>query len=178
MDRLAFLKSMGFKGASLMAVLSSCVNPEDTYIEAAVLSTKDASGNPTNAANPITSTPSTPAAQTPISGNVTTAELSKITKPLLKIDLTTAAAKSLLTVGGYVIQSTIVVARTTANTFAAVTQTCTHQPKNKVIFSQGEFYCTDHGARFSLTGQPLNSVTRTAIAVYSTATDGKTLVVY
>lgn len=173
MNRVEFLKSMGFKGASLMAVLTSCVNKEDTFVEALVVST-----TPTTGTGSSTGTSTGTTTGTPVTGTITTDELNKITNVKLKIDLTASSVSSLTKVGGYVIQSKIVVARTGTNTFAAATQTCTHEPKNKVIYSQGEFYCTDHGARFSLAGAGLNSLGSRGLTTYKTATDGKTLVVY
>jgi len=60
----------------------------------------------------------------------------------------------------------------------AATTTCTHEPKRQVIFNKTEYFCTAHGARFSLTGSPLNTIARSGISVYKTANDGKTLIVY
>jgi nitrite reductase/ring-hydroxylating ferredoxin subunit len=159
MSRYEFLKSMGFTGAALMGALTSCVNQEDTYIPVARIDLNTTA--PTVPVTPITPTTS----------------LNSIVNPLLKIDLTTSAIK---TVGAYIIQSNIVVAQVSAGTYAAVTNLCTHEPKRKVVYdkSASQFYCTDHGATFDLTGVPLNSVTRIAIKAYQVATDGKTLVVY
>lgn len=157
MTRYEFLKSMGFSGAALMAVLTSCVNQEDTYV-------------PVTRIDASTVTPAVPLVPATPTSNI-----SSITNPILKIDLATSAIKN---VGAYIIQSNIVVAQVSAGAYAAVTNLCTHEPKRQVIFSQGEFYCTAHGARFNLSGSPLNSVTRTAITAYKVATDGKTLVVY
>ena len=157
MTRYEFLKSLGFTGAALMAALTSCVKPEDTYV-------------PVTRIDASTVTP-----VTPVVPATPTSNISSITNPILKIDLATSALK---TVGGYLIQSNIVVAQVSAGAYAAVTNLCTHEPKRQVTFSQGEFYCTAHGARFDLNGSPLNSVTRTGITAYKVATDGKTLVVY
>ena len=158
MTRYEFLKSMGFTGAALMATLTSCVKPEDTYIPV------------TRIDGSVTTTPALPV--TP------TTDITSITNPLLKIDLTTSVLK---TVGAYIIQSNIVVAQVSAGAFAAVTNLCTHEPKRKVIYDKNssQFYCTDHGATFDLKGVPLpNSITNKAITAYKVATDGKTLVVY
>jgi nitrite reductase/ring-hydroxylating ferredoxin subunit len=158
MTRYEFLKSMGFTGAALMAALTSCVNPEDTYVPV------------TRIDGSISTTPTVPV--TP------TTNISSITNPLLKIDLATSALK---TVGAYIIQSNIVVAQVSAGAYAAVTNLCSHEPKRKVIYDKNasQFYCTDHGATFDLKGVPLpNSITNRAITAYQVATDGKTLVVY
>jgi nitrite reductase/ring-hydroxylating ferredoxin subunit len=157
MSRYEFLKSMGFTGAALMAALTSCVKPEDTYVPVTRI---DASS-----VTPVTPVvPATP-----------TSNISSITNPILKIDLATSAIK---TVGAYIIQSNIVVAQVSAGAYAAVTNLCSHEPKRQVVFSQGEFYCTAHGARFALNGGALNSTARGGITAYQVATDGKTLVVY
>lgn len=177
MTRYDFLKSLGFTGAALMAALTSCVREEDTVVDALTLSatqsgtvTSPVSGTTT----PTSGTTTTPTAAT--AGNGT--DLSTIKNRLLTIDLTTSAASALKTVGGYLVQSGIVVAQVSAGTYAAVTQTCSHEPKKAIIFNKTEFYCTQHGARFDLTGKGKNSLGSKGITAYKTATDGKTLVVY
>lgn len=158
MSRYEFLKSLGFTGAALMAALASCVKQEDTYV-------------PVTRIDASATTPGTPA----VPATPPTTNIDSITNPILKIDLATSALK---TVGGYLVQSNIVVAQVSAGVYAAVTNLCTHEPKRQVIFNQGEFYCTAHGARFDFSGNPLNTITRTSITTYKVATDGKTLVVY
>jgi nitrite reductase/ring-hydroxylating ferredoxin subunit len=160
MNRYQFLKSMGFRGAALMAVMTSCIREEDTYIDALVEKPTDTT--PT----PVTTTPGT------------TTDLSTIKNPLLTLDLGATANASLKTVGGYIAKSGIVVAQTSAGNYAAVTQTCSHEPKKKIIFNKTEFYCTDHGARFDLTGKGLNSFGSKGLTVYKVAVSGTTLVVY
>lgn len=157
MTRYEFLKSLGFTGAALMAALTSCIKEEDTYV-------------PITRIDASSVTPVTPVVPATPNTNI-----SSISNPILKIDLTTSALK---TVGAYIIQSNIVVAQVSAGAYAAVTNLCSHEPKRQVIFSQGEFYCTAHGARFNLKGAGLNSTGRSGIAAYQVATDGKTLVVY
>ncbi len=163
MNRYQFLKSMGFRGAALMAVMTSCIREEDTYIDALVEKPTDTVTNP-----PVTTTPTTPAAT----------DLSTIKNPLLTLDLSASANASLKTVGGYVAKSGIVVAQTGTGKYAAVTQTCSHEPKKRIIFNKTEFYCTDHGARFDLTGKGLNSFGSKGLTVYKVAVSGTTLVVY
>jgi nitrite reductase/ring-hydroxylating ferredoxin subunit len=160
MNRYQFLKSMGFRGSALMAVMTSCIREEDTYIDA--LTEKPAETSTT----PVTTTPGT------------TTDLSTIKNPLLTLDLSATANASLKTVGGYIAKSGIVVAQTSAGNYAAVTQTCSHEPKKRIIFNKTEFYCTDHGARFSLAGKGLNSFGSKGLTVYKVAVSGTTLVVY
>jgi nitrite reductase/ring-hydroxylating ferredoxin subunit len=161
MTRYEFLKSMGFTGAALLAALTSCVKPEDTYVPVTRIDL-NATTTPTVPVTPVTPT----------------SNLNSIANPLLKIDLATSAIK---TVGAYIIQSNIVVAQVSAGTYAAVTNLCSHEPKRKVVYDKNatQFYCTDHGATFDLKGVPLpNSITNRSITAYQVATDGKTLVVY
>jgi nitrite reductase/ring-hydroxylating ferredoxin subunit len=167
-SRYQFLKSMGFKGAALMALMTSCIREEDTYVEALSVNPNASSGTGTGTG----SNPS-PGSTT---GSTNDNDLTTITNRLLTIDLTTSTA--LKTVGGYLIQSGIVVAQSSAGVYVAATQTCSHEPKKKIIFNKTEYYCTDHGARFDLTGKGLNSFGSKGLTVYKTATDGKTLVVY
>ncbi len=169
MTRYEFLKSMGFKGAALMAVMTSCIREEDTYVEA--LTEKPTS---TTTTTPVTTTPSTGTG----TSTGTTTDLSTIKNPLLTLDLTATANAALKTVGGYLVKSGIVVAQSSTGVYVAATQTCSHEPKKQVIFNKTEYYCTAHGARFNLTGKGLNSFGSKGLTVYKTATDGKTLVVY
>lgn len=168
MTRYKFLKSMGFTGAALMAALTSCVKESDTYYPAPKI------GGDGVLVEPPSSTPSTN--PTVPATNIT--DISKITNSLLKIDISTTSTSKLKTVGGYVVQNNIVVAQVSAGAFVAVTNLCTHEPKRQIIYSGGEFYCTAHGATFSLKGTPTNQVSRSSISVYQVATDGKTVVVY
>jgi nitrite reductase/ring-hydroxylating ferredoxin subunit len=168
MTRYEFLKSMGFTGAALMAALTSCVQESDTYYPAAKIGGDGV----------LVAPPSTTPVTTPTVPATSITDISKITNSQAKVDISTASTSALKKVGGYVIVNQIVIAQVSAGAYAAVTNLCTHEPKRKVIYSGGEFYCTDHGARFDLNGTPLNQVTRTAITTYKVATDGKTVVVY
>ncbi|PAC32820.1 hypothetical protein BWI92_03020 [Flectobacillus sp. BAB-3569] len=73
------------------------------------------------------------------------------------------------------IVNSIVVARTAQNTYVAATQTCSHEPKKKVTFVNGEFFCSEHGARYSTTGVGLNSYGAKGLAVYTVTVNGNTL---
>lgn len=177
MNRLEFLKTLGFRGPALMALLASCVNQEDTVIEA--LSLKNQTGTtPDDTSSPALPYPSGGTLKLNTSAAISSQELNAIKNPRLKIDLTQPASAALLIVGGYLRQNTIVVAQSAAGVLVAASQTCTHQPKKQVVFNKTEFYCTAHGARFGLTGSPLNSIARTSLTIYKVATDGNTVVVY
>jgi Rieske Fe-S protein len=167
MTRYEFLKNMGFKGAALMALLTSCIHEEDTYVDALTLSASQSSGGSSTTTPPTTSS-------IPSNG----VDPATIKSYLVKLDLNATATKALQTVGGYMIQSGVVIARVSASTVVAATQTCSHEPKKKVYYTQGVFYCSEHGARFSTAGKGLNSFGSKGLTIYKVATDGTTLVVY
>jgi len=182
MTRYEFLKSAGFSGAALMALLTSCVREDDKYINALTVA-PDGSAIGTTAGSTTGSTVETATGNiggntSAISGIITTEELNKIPSTKANIDLTSANYAKLMTVGGYLIVSNIIIALSKANTYIAATVTCSHEPKKQMIFYNNEWYCTAHGARFSLTGVGLNGNGRAGLKVYKVATDGKTLVVY
>jgi nitrite reductase/ring-hydroxylating ferredoxin subunit len=169
MTRYEFLKSAGFSGAALMALLTSCVREDDKYVNALTVTPDNTTTGTATTAGTVT---------TAVSGIITTEELNKITSTKAKIDLTSTTYAKLKTVGGYMIVSNIVIALSKANTYIAATVTCSHEPKKQMIYYNNEWYCTAHGARFSLTGAGLNGNARAGLKVYKVATDGKTLVVY
>lgn len=194
-NRYQFLKQVGFTGPALMAALSACSQKEDYFIESLILnkngetvasldsttksSSTASSGSTSGGVNNGGGTNTGGSNNNWPAGNVSTADLAKITSPLAKIDLTSTAAKSLTTAGGYVFVSNMyVVGRTSDGNYVAATNLCTHEPKRRVVFNRTEFYCTDHGARFALNGSTLNTIARSPLTIYSTANDGKTLVIY
>ena len=95
----------------------------------------------------------------------------------LVLDLTNAAYSKLNTVGNYVILNSIVIARISDTSFAAVTQVCSHEGKKKVYYRNGEFYCPEHGARFGTAGNGLNSEGKKGLKTYQTVFTGTTLTV-
>jgi nitrite reductase/ring-hydroxylating ferredoxin subunit len=192
-SRYEFLKKMGFQGGALMAVLASCTHQDDAILESLVVnkngetvpsldSTKVSSPSAASSggatSGSTTSGGSTGTSSLPL-GKVTTAELANVKNPLVKVDLTATSASNLKTTGGYItVNNAVVIGRTAAGDYVAASNLCTHEPKRRVIFNKTEYFCTDHGARFSLTGANLNTVARIPLSVYKTANDGKTLIVY
>jgi nitrite reductase/ring-hydroxylating ferredoxin subunit len=175
MTRLEFLKSAGFKGPALIALLTSCVNQEDTVVNAlSIAATTDTQAVPDTSAATGTGGSSV---KFPTSLAITTEALNKISAKL-KLDLTSSSNAAILKVGGYLVQSGIVVAQSTSGVLVAATQTCSHEPKKAIIFNKTEFYCTQHGARFSLTGSGLNTFGKNGLTIYNVATDGNTVVIY
>jgi nitrite reductase/ring-hydroxylating ferredoxin subunit len=189
-NRYEFFKKMGFQGGALMAVLASCTQQEDSVLEslivnkngetvAALDSTKNsAASTPSAPSGGTTAGGSTSSSTLPL-GKVSTAELANVKSPLVKLDLTISSSSALASTGGYItVNNAIVIGRTASGDYVAASNLCTHEPKRRVIFNKTEYFCTDHGARFSLTGANLNTVARSPLTVYKTANDGKTLIVY
>ncbi|MEN9296244.1 MAG: hypothetical protein RLZZ197_642 [Bacteroidota bacterium] len=136
--RHEFLKSMGLKGAALLAV----------YCGASSLSScKNESVSPASSVD-------------------------------FTLDLSNATYSKLNTTGNYVIANGIVIARVSATAFAAVTQVCSHENKANVIYSGGGFYCTQHGATFSITGAGTNANGSRGIQAYKTTLTGTSLRIY
>jgi nitrite reductase/ring-hydroxylating ferredoxin subunit len=180
MNRYEFLKKTGFTGGALMALISSCVTEKDKYVTALVKSPDIAAAKTDTTKNTGANTGNTDIVATKANSKtfVSTADLGKL-KSIVKIDLSLNTFADLNKLGGYVIvNNSYVIALSNAGTFLAATITCSHQPRNRMIYSQDEWYCTDHGARFSQNGTGLNNNGKRGLTVYNVATDGKTLVVY
>lgn len=85
------------------------------------------------------------------------------------LDLDASENAALQNSGGYIIKDQVVVVKADDGNYYAATQICSHEDKVKVIFKDNEYYCTDHGARFDLNGEGLNSKGNKGISVYNTA---------
>ncbi len=97
----------------------------------------------------------------------------------IKLDLTLSENASLLENGGYVIvDNKVVVAKAMDGSYVAATRTCSHDPLKKVKYKNNEWYCTEHGARFSLGGAGLNNKGSNGLTVYNTQLSGQHLHVY
>jgi nitrite reductase/ring-hydroxylating ferredoxin subunit len=185
-SRYEFLRKMGLSGGALMAVVSACTVKKDAVLDSLIVNSKGqpvVSLDSTNAApvidHPTTTTGPGAVTTTNLAGLVTTEQLNTITSFIVKVDLTAAATVGLKNDGGYVIvNGSVVVANVSGGQYVAAQNLCTHQPRQRIIFNRTEFYCTDHGARFSLSGAGLNSLGSRGLTVYRTANDGKTLVVF
>jgi len=185
MTRYEFLKSAGFTGASLMALIS-CVSSEDSYVEALVQnpdgsvggSTTGTTNSTTGTTNEIGTNSTVAASKADSSQFLTSDALSKIVAKV-KIDLKSSTYSKLNTIGGYlIVNNTYVVALSKTGKFIAATVTCSHEPKKRIVYSNEEWYCTDHGARFTLSGKGINSNGKKGLTIYKTATDGNTLIIY
>ena len=88
------------------------------------------------------------------------------------------ASGSLATNGGYLIQSGVIVARTTSGTFVAVSSTCTHQGGTLGFSSSNTFVCPVHGATYDISGNVISGPAPIALQKYNTALSGTSLRVY
>ncbi|WP_198555302.1 ubiquinol-cytochrome c reductase iron-sulfur subunit [Siphonobacter sp. SORGH_AS_0500] len=97
----------------------------------------------------------------------------------LSLDLSNTAYSALNANGGYVYVSGIIVARTSAGAYIAVSQACTHQGVSVQYRSaNNDFYCSAHGSRFSTTGTVLAGPASSALKQYKTELTGTTLRVF
>ena len=96
------------------------------------------------------------------------------------IDLTNPTYSALNSVGGYIVNSGVVVAHTKDGSFAAVTVVCSHQGNPYVMFdgASNSFYCPVHGAQYSTTGKGLNANGRNGLKTYTVDVNGTQLHVY
>lgn len=94
------------------------------------------------------------------------------------IDLSTSANSALKNNGGYIVNSGVVVAKDSSGNYVAATQTCTHEGQKQITLKNNEWYCTAHGARYSLSGSGLNSDGSKGLTIYKTTLSGTMLRVY
>lgn len=95
------------------------------------------------------------------------------------IDLTSSTA-SALNKDGYIYQGSMIVARVNGGGYVALSRACTHQGTDVVYrASQNDFYCSNHGSRFSTAGAVQVGPATQALTLYKTAVsaDGKTLTI-
>lgn len=104
---------------------------------------------------------------------------SNTTSPSNSVNFTLdVSSGSLATVGGAVVQNNVIVVRTAANTFVAVSAICTHQGGSLRYSGSNTFVCTVHGATFDTSGNVLSGPAPTALQKYNTTLTGTSLRVY
>jgi cytochrome b6-f complex iron-sulfur subunit len=95
------------------------------------------------------------------------------------IDLSLPANNNLASDGGYIYSNGIIVARTTAGNYVAVSQACTHEGVSvQYVSSQDLFYCPSHGAKYSDNGAVISGPTSVALKQYNTSLSGNSLRIY
>lgn len=81
--------------------------------------------------------------------------------------------------GGYLVNSGVIVARTSAGNFVAVAAACTHEGTNvQFSLSGNNFTCPNHGAQFDTTGTVTKGPASTSLKQYNTSLSGSSLRVY
>jgi len=92
------------------------------------------------------------------------------------LDISTGA---LAVKGGYLVTQGLVVARTLAGTFLAVSAACTHAGTNvQYIGASNSFRCPNHGATFNNAGQVTGGPAGSSLATYNTTLTGNSLRVF
>lgn len=95
------------------------------------------------------------------------------------LDLTASSNSSLNSPGGFVYNSGVIVAKTTAGTFIAVSSKCTHE--GTTVEYQGasnQFHCPNHGANFQNDGSVKNGPASQPLQKYNTTLTGTSLRVF
>ena len=97
------------------------------------------------------------------------------------LDLTEAINAPLLTDGGFIYKSGIIIVclSASANAYTAVSQACTHQGTT-IGFdaTNGNFLCPNHGSRFSPSGVVVNGPATSSLKKYNTSLTGTNLRVF
>lgn len=97
------------------------------------------------------------------------------------LDLTASANAALLSDGGAVYQSGVIVVCLSASlqVYTAVSQVCTHQGTTIGFdVANGNFLCPNHGSRFSTVGVVINGPASVSLKKYNTSLSGTNLRVF
>jgi cytochrome b6-f complex iron-sulfur subunit len=95
------------------------------------------------------------------------------------LDLSSSANSALTANGGYVISQGVIVAKTSAGEYIAVSAACTHQGTNVQFQSaNNRFHCPAHGANFTITGTVQNGPANSPLTQYNTSLSSNMLRVY
>ena len=95
------------------------------------------------------------------------------------LDLTQAANASLNSNGGSLLKSGVIVARTSAGNYVAVSSTCTHQGFTLGFDNANtRFHCDNHGSNFNTNGAVINGPATVALKAYLTQLTGTNLRIY
>ena len=95
----------------------------------------------------------------------------------IEIDLDNPSFAELKTVGGYIINSGIIIANLGNETFVALSSTCTHQGCT-ISYNAGrkEFPCPCHGSVFDNDGSVINGPATNALKEYTVTRTGNILI--
>lgn len=157
MKRGEFLRSLGLSTSTLMAFY--CLG---TTMTACGSSDDDPNPNPD------------PGTGTGISGTTTGSNIN------FTVDLTNSNTSKLKTNGSSIIAGEVLVAKTTAGSYVALSRICTHEG-NPVAYrtTSNDIFCQSHGSTFTTAGAVTNGPATAALKTYTVtvSSDGNTLTV-
>jgi cytochrome b6-f complex iron-sulfur subunit len=95
------------------------------------------------------------------------------------LDLSQSGNSALNNPGGYIYKDGVIVARTNAGTFLAVSSACSHQG-TAVLYelSQNRFHCPNHGSDFTSGGAVINGPASAPLKSYNASLNGNILHVF
>lgn len=97
----------------------------------------------------------------------------------LTLDLSLTENSALSAVGGYTIKNGIIIVKTGATSFTAVSAACTHEGTTLVYDkNNSRFHCNNHGSNFNLEGTVINGPASKALAKYKTELNGNILRIF
>jgi len=84
------------------------------------------------------------------------------------IDISKGRFRELSKAGGWIKVRNVVVVRTGADSFAAVTSICSHEGENRIEYrpQENDFRCSAHGAEFDIAGSGKNKKGRKGLTLY------------
>ncbi|MEW6194279.1 MAG: Rieske (2Fe-2S) protein [Bacteroidota bacterium] len=95
------------------------------------------------------------------------------------IDISQSPYTALQNTGGSVYKDGLIIARTGTNTFAALSQVCTHQGTTvQYEHSQSRMHCPNHGSNFKTDGTVINGPAASPLKRYNTSLNGTMLRVF
>ena len=94
------------------------------------------------------------------------------------LDLSSSANASLTNVGGHVYSNGVIVVKSTVNTYAALSQACTHQGCTVNYSSSGNrFVCPCHGGEFDINGNVVAGPPPSSLKKYTVTQNGSILTI-
>jgi len=96
------------------------------------------------------------------------------------LDLTSPTYSALNSNGGSIVKDNIIVARTSAGAYVALTSICTHQQYNPIAFdsANNRFHCPNHGSNFGVDGSVINGPATSSLKKYNVQLTGTNLRIY
>ncbi len=97
----------------------------------------------------------------------------------ITLDLTASVNSGLIQSGGTLYRDGIVIARTAAGTYIAVSSACTHAGTTVQYEAGGNrFHCPAHGSNFASDGSVINGPANSPLGKYNTTLTGSSLRVF